>query len=148
MLISFRFSKEDTVQNPDNVVNPGSVNVANQGDGLTLVNQTITEGPGTNPGPLAKGLTAAPGIGPASPNQPVGEGPSTNSGPLVQAGSAAPGLGTDKPDQPVTVTPAMTAQHTIEGGTYSPQSPNTENTTENTVINQTYGQGTPKNVFV
>jgi len=66
----------------------------------------------------------------------------------VQAGSEAPGLGTDKPDQPVVVTNAMTAQRTVEGGTYSPTSPRTENTTENTVINQTYGQGTPKNVFV
>jgi len=136
------------MQNPENVVNPGTVNVVNQGDGPLVVDQPVTRGPGTNPGPLVAGLSATPSFGKAYPNQPVTTGPSTNAGALVQAGSEAPGLGTDKPDQPVTITNAMTAQRTVEGGTYSPQSPNTENTTENTVINQTYGQGVPRNVFV
>ena len=105
-------------QNPDNIVNPGTVNVVNQGDGLLSV------------------------------DQPVGDGPSQNPGPLVQGGSASPGLGTDSPDQPVTVSPAMTAQITVDGGLDSPTSPNEINTMENNVVDQIYGQGDPANVFV
>jgi hypothetical protein len=59
-----------------NVVNPGLVNVADQGDGLVTV------------------------------------------------------------DQPVTVSPSMTAQTSVDAGTASPTSPNTINSTENTVIDQ------------
>lgn len=104
---------------PDqNVVNPGTVNVADQGDGLLSVDQPVTTGP------------------------------SQSSGPEVSGGSAAPGLGTDTPDQPVTVGTPMTANRSVDGGLYSPQSKNTANTTENTVINQTYGVGQPENVFV
>ena len=105
-------------QNPQDTTNPGLVNVANQGDGRTVVDQQVLVGPSQNPGPL------------------------------VQSGSVAPGIGPEAPDQPVTVTPAMTAQRTVEGGTYSPQSPDTIDTTENTVVNQIYGTGNPTNVFV
>jgi hypothetical protein len=131
-----------------NVTNPGSVNVADQGDGRISVDQPVTVGPGTNPGPLAAGLAAAPGLGPDKPDQPVTVSPSTNAGPIVQAGSEGFGLGTDKPDQPVTVTPPMTAQETIQGGTFSPTSPDTLNVITNDVVQQVYGVGTPKNVFI
>ena len=42
-----------------NVTNPGDVNVADQGDGRLSVDQPVTTGPGTNPGPLAAGLSSA-----------------------------------------------------------------------------------------
>jgi hypothetical protein len=106
-------------QNPDNVVNPDLVDVADQGDGPTVVDQPVLVSPSTNPGPLEQG------------------------------GDLAPGLGTDSPDQPVTVsTPATTALDSVAGGTASPQSPDTIDTTENTVVGQVYGQGDPANVFV
>jgi hypothetical protein len=129
------------------VTNPGLVNVVTQGDGLTLVNQTITVGPSTNPGPTAAGLTAAPGLGTDSPDQPVTVSPSTNPGPLVQGAALAPGLGV-APLSAGQVSDAMTAQLTIQGGTASPTSPNTINTMENTVVNQVYGTGAPARVFV
>ena len=37
---------------------------------------------------------------------------------------------------PSNVTPAMTAQKSVDGGTASPVSPNTEDTTANTVIGE------------
>ena len=130
------------------VTNPGVVNVADQGDGLTLINETILVGPSTNPGPLATGLAAAPGLGPINPNQPVTVSPSTNSGGLTEGGDLAPGVGPISPNQPVTVTPSMTAQDTIEGGTASPVSPNTENIITNNVVGQVYGIGNPTNVYI
>jgi hypothetical protein len=106
-------------QNPDNVVNPDLADVVDQGDGPTVVDQPVLVGPSTNPGPL------------------------------VAASSVAPGLGNDSPDQPVTTSaPATTALHTVEGGTFSPQSPSTVDTTQNTVVGQTYGLPNPANVFV
>ena len=104
-------------QNPKDVTNPGLINVADEGDGLLSVDQPVRVGPSTNPGPLS------------------------------QAGSTGFGLGPDSPDQPVTVTPPLTAQRTVDGGLYSPESPNTINTTENTVVNQVYGVGSPTNVY-
>ena len=88
-----------------NIVNPGLVNVANQGNGLTKIDQEITVGPSTNPGPLTQGGDLAPGKGVAGPS-------------------------------PSDVTPAMTAQKSIDGGTASPVSPNTEDTTANTVVGE------------
>jgi len=146
-------------QNPQDVTNPGSVNVADQGDGLTVIDQPVGTGPGTNPGPTVP--VANQGDGPLSVDQPVGTGPGTNPGPVVQA--AAAGDGPTSVDQPVSVGPSQnpaTANVASSGpgvivepgvtnaGTYSPQSPDTENVIANNVINQTYGQGTPKNVFV
>ncbi len=87
------------------VTNPGLVNVANQGDGLTKIDQEILVGPSTNPGKLVQAAKHAPGKRVASPS-------------------------------PSNVSPAMTAQLSIDGGTASPVSPNTENTTENTVIDE------------
>jgi hypothetical protein len=151
------------MQNPENVTNPGSVNVADQGDGLTVVDQAVTVSPSYNPGPVVATGSRGFGQGDADPDQPVKVGPSTNPGPLVQAGSEGFGVGDADPDQPVTVSPSQSsassktaASHlgeTVEpgltnAGTYSPISPDVLNTTENTVVNQVYGAGTPKNVFV
>ena len=106
-------------QNPDNVVNPGLVDVADQGDGLVSVDQPVVKSPSSNPGPL------------------------------VPASDEAPGTGTDDPNQPVTTSaPATTGLRTVAGGTYSPQSPNTIDTTENTVIDQVYGSPNPPDVYV
>jgi hypothetical protein len=104
---------------PD-ITNPGSVNVANQGFGT----------------------------GPVDPNEPVTISPSSNAGDLVAAGKYAPGVGTDTPNQPVTVSPSSNAGPLVDADLYSPESPNCRNTTENTVVNQVYGVGTPANVFV
>jgi len=103
---------------PQNVVNPGTVNVADQGDGLLVVDQPVTTGTSTNSGELSQGISAAPGTGSASPNQPV------------------------------TVGTPQVANDTVQGGTYSPTSPNVDDTTENTVVHQVYGTGSPTNVFV
>jgi hypothetical protein len=137
-------------QNPNDVTNPGSVNAGSEAFGVGPIapNQPVTRGPGTNPGPLVQGLASAPGLGVDSPDQPVIVSPSSNAGPLAQAGSYAPGLGTDSPDQPVTVGPSQNSGQLVQGGTASPTSPNCENTTENTVVNQIYGTGSPRNVFV
>ena len=137
-------------QNPADVTNPGSVNVANEGFGVGPINpnQPVTKGPSTNPGPLVPGLANAGGLGLPASRQTVQESPSSNSGPLTQAGSYAPGIGVDSPDQPVTVGPSQNSGSLVEGGTASPTSARCENTTENTVVGQVYGTGTPKNVFV
>lgn len=146
------------MSNPQDNTNPGIVNVADQGDGLTRVDQPVTVGPGTNPGPLVN--TGDQGDGLTSVDQPVTSGPSTNPGPLVNA--ADQGDGPLSVDQPVVVGPSQSAASSEEAtsapgeivepgvtnaGTSSPQSPNTINTTQNTTIGQTYGQGDPTNVF-
>lgn len=105
-------------QNPQDVTNPGDVNVVNQGDGLLSVDQPVTVGPSTNSGITIQGISPVTGLRPLS---------------TYQTG---------------TVTPAMTAQTTVQGGTNSPQSPNTEEVTPNNVVEQVYGQGTPANVYV
>jgi len=145
-----------------NVVNPGSVNVADQSDGEIKINQTIivskpssnsgptaqgiafadrmvkknqaiTVSPSTNAGPTAQGITFADGM--VKKDQAVTISPSTNSGPITQGGDLAPGRGVAATD-PSDVTPAMTAQRNINGGTASPVSPNTINTTQNTAVTQ------------
>lgn len=100
-----------------NVVNPGLINVADQGDGPTSVDQAVRTGA------------------------------STNSGVLVQSSSGAPGFDGPSVNQPVTTGPSQTSGASVAGGTYSPQSPTTVDTTENTVVNQVYGQGDPANVY-
>jgi hypothetical protein len=107
-------------QNPANITNPGSVNAGSEGFG----------------------------VGPAVPNQPVTVGPGTNPGPVVKAGSFAPGLGVDAPDQAVKVGPSQNAGGLVQGGTASPTSPNVVTSTQNNVVGQVYGSGTPQNVFV
>jgi hypothetical protein len=51
------------------VTNPGLVNVANQGDGLTLIDQEITTSkPSSNSGPTVNAADEASGKGLASNN--------------------------------------------------------------------------------
>lgn len=119
------------MQNPQDSTNPGVVNVADQGDGLTVVDQPVTTGPSTNPGPIVS--AGDQGDGPLSVDQPVTVGPSQS--------AASSDTSTSSPGQ--IVEPGVT-----NAGAYSPQSPNTINTTQNTVVDQIYGQGNPQNVFV
>ena len=42
------------------VTNPGLVNVADEADGETLINQTIGTGPSSNPGPTVSVITENP----------------------------------------------------------------------------------------
>jgi len=121
------------MQNPENVTNPGLVNVADQGDGLTVIDQEIAVGPSYNPGPLVQADAEGFGVGDASPDQPVTVSPSQSSA-SAETASSQPGE---------TVSPGLT-----NAGTYSPQGPDVINTTENTVVNQIYGTGNPANVFV
>ena len=117
-----------------NVVNPGLVNVADQSDGEIKINQAITIGrPSSNSGPTAQGIAFADGM--VEVDQAVTVSPPSNSGPTTQGGSLAPGRGVAAND-PSDVTPPMTAQRSVDGGTASPVSPNTINTTQNTVITQ------------
>jgi hypothetical protein len=151
------------MQNPENVTNPGSVNVADQGDGLTVVDQAVTVSPSYNPGPVVATGSEGFGVGDADPDQPVKVGPSSNPGPLVHADAEGFGVGEAGPNQPVTVGPsqssasAQTASsqpgETVEpgltnAGTYSPMGPDVLNVTQNNVAGQVYGVGTPQNVFV
>jgi hypothetical protein len=117
-----------------NVVNPGSVNVADQSDGEIKINQAVTVSrPSGNSGPTAQGIAFADGM--VRKDQAVTISPSTNSGPIAQGGDLAPGRGVAATD-PSDVTPAMTAQRSVNGGTASPTSPNTINTTQDTVVTQ------------
>ena len=151
-----------------NVVNPGLVNVADQADGLTVVDQQITVGPSTNSGPVVQAADQADGR--TVIDQQITVGPSTNSGPIVQAADQGDGL--TVVDQPVTITPAMTAQRNVDGGfqgpsgdvaantspsqnsgpdinggTYQPGGVPTD-TQQNTIVGQIYGVGQPTNVYV
>ena len=42
------------------VTNPGLVNVADEADGETLINQAIETGPSSNPGPTVSVITESP----------------------------------------------------------------------------------------
>lgn len=129
-----------------NVVNPGLVNVADQGDGRVAVDQAVSAAsPSTNSGPTARGLAHADG--PVVVDQPVTvSSPSTNSGPTARGLEYADGPVVV--DQEVKVTPPMTAGRTVEGGTFSPAGPNVANVTQNNVAGQVFGTGTPRDVFV
>ena len=145
-----------------NVVNPGSINVADQSDGEIKINQAIKiDRPSSNSGPAKQGIAFANGMvkkdqavtvspsmnaGPTSQgiafadgmvekDQAVTVSPSSNAGPITQGGDLAPGRGVAETD-PSDVTPAMTAQRSVNGGTASPTSPNTINTTQNTAVTQ------------
>lgn len=120
-------------QNPQDTTNPGLVNVADEGDGRLSVDQPITTGPGTNPGPLVQADAEGFGLGDANPDQPVTVGPSQN--------SAASIVDVNFPGK-------IVEAGITNAGSFSPVSPDTINTTENTVVNQIYGQGNPQNVFV
>jgi len=119
-------------QNPEDVTNPGSVNVADQGDGRTTVDQPVKVGPSSNPGPLVQAGSEGFGLGPDDPDQSVQVGPSQSSASAQTARSLTG----------ETVEPGLT-----NAGTYSPLSPDTLNVTQNNVAGQVYGQGRPKNVY-
>jgi hypothetical protein len=51
-------------------------------------------------------------------------------------------------DQEIQVGPAQTAGTNVNGGTFNPANANVTNTQQNNVVGQTYGTGTPANVFV
>ena len=115
------------------VTNPGLVNVADQADGETRIDQEITVSrPSSNSGPTVQGITFADGM--ITVNQPVTVSPSQNSGPTEQGIAFADGM--VEVDQPVTVSPSQNSGPLIQGGTASPVSPNTISTTQNTAINQ------------
>ena len=71
------------------VTNPGLVNAADEADGLTKINQAITVGPSTNPGPLAQGGDLAPGKGVAQPS-PGDVTPAMTAQRTVDGGTASP----------------------------------------------------------
>ncbi len=50
-------------QNPQNVTNPGLVNVADQGDGLLTVDQPVTVGPSQSAGSATVAVAASGGAG-------------------------------------------------------------------------------------
>ena len=102
------------------VTNPGLVNVADQGDGYTSVDQAV-----------AASLVPCEVV------------------PLTQAALYEPGQGPVAVDQPIIVGPAQTAQVTVSGDSESSVRGNIEDVTENTVASQTYGSTAfSPNVFV
>jgi hypothetical protein len=112
------------------VTNPGSVNAADQAFGTGVP----VERPRFGSVPASTG-----------PNNADGDDPS----PLTPISSslATSGTPTDV-NQTVDIAPAQTAGVNINGGTYSPQSANVVNTSENNVAGQIFGKGVPANVFV
>ena len=73
-------------------------------------------------------------------------GPSQSAGPSLDGGASSAKLTTI--DQEIVVGPSQNSGGSINGGTFSPTSPNVQNTTQNTVVNQVYGTGSPINVNV
>lgn len=63
-------------------------------------------------------------------------------------GTVNPNLPAVVVNQPVTTGPAQNAGTNVNGGTFSPTSPNVQNTTQNNVVGQVYGTGVPRNVNV
>ena len=112
------------------VTNPGSVNAADEafGTGVAAPPPPLVDVPSSNSGNTFKG------------------GHSSVDGP-ISSSVATSGTATDA-NQTVDVAPPQTAGTNVNGGTFSPQSANTINTTQNNVVGQVLGQGTPKNVFV
>jgi len=72
-----------------NVVNPGSVNVAEQSDGEILVNQAITVSPSMNAGPIIQGGDLAPGWGVAD-TDPSDVTPAMTAQRSIDGGTASP----------------------------------------------------------
>lgn len=84
--------------------------------------------------------------GPLSVEQCVQTGPSQNPGPLTSGSGAGPALGAPA-NQAVTVGPTAVGKVTVDGGVYSPTKADCIDTTENNVVNQTYGSAWPENVY-
>lgn len=74
-------------QNPEDVTNPDLVDAADQGDGPTSVDQSVTTGPSQSSGPLVAGNQVD---GPTSVDQPVTTGPSQSSGATIAGGAYSP----------------------------------------------------------
>jgi len=151
------------------VFTPGSVRAADEAfDGLPAqvpsfvqvpaqISPNNVDGGGSQvDGPIVDSL-ALSGT-PSDPNQTIlitpqqtstnnvdGDGSSVD-GPVVSS-LAISGTPSD-PAQTVHVIPPQTANTNVDGGTFSPQSVNTINTTQNNVAGQVLGTGTPANVFV
>jgi hypothetical protein len=117
---------------------------------------TVNGGGSSVDGPIVTSL-ALSGT-PSDPNQPIEisaqqtpvavvRGDATSVGSPPADTLAASGTSADA-NQTVGVSPAQTAQTSINGGTFSPQGPNVINTTQNNVVGQVLGTGTPRNVFV
>ena len=51
------------MSNPDNIVNPGTVNVVNQGDGRTVVDQAVTVSPSSSAGSATVAIASGGGGG-------------------------------------------------------------------------------------
>jgi len=96
---------------PDNVVNPGTVNVADQGDGPTSVDQPVKTGPSSNAGPLVS--IVSQGDGPTSVDQPVTVAPAQTAQNTVEGGAYSP-------ESPNTIN---TTQNTVAGQTYGQGQP-------------------------
>lgn len=154
---------------PLNNTNPDLVDVADQGyDGLpsqvppigstpASISPTNADGGGSSvDGPISSSIATSGG--PTDGNQTIDVAPtqvhrlnldgggSSVDGPI--SSSVATSGGPTDANQTVDITPPQTAQTNVNGGTFSPQSPNTSNTTQNNIAGQTYGTGTPRNVFV
>lgn len=86
----------------------------------------------TNPGLVN---VANQGDGTNSVDQPVLVSPSTNPGPTIQGANMEPGNGSVIAS-PSNISPSTNAGPIINGDLASPTSPDTINTTENTVIDQ------------
>jgi hypothetical protein len=133
---------------PTNVINPGLVNVADEAyDGLPVdfrASNKFVLPASASPNNVAGDLSG--NTEPIVVDQEITVTPSTSSGPSVAADSS----GNTKPvllDQEITVGPSQNAGTDINGGTFSPLSPNVLNTQQNSVVGQTFGSGTPTNVF-
>jgi len=126
-----------------NVVNPGTVNVADQAQAPFSINQTVTVGPSTDSGPVVQ-VVGQSGR-PSTVEQAIKVGPSSNPGPVSQAAVLAPGTGVTNAAS--RVTPPMTAGLTVQAGLASPTSVHVVNTALNTTAGQVYGSGSPTNVY-
>jgi acyl dehydratase len=131
---------------PTNVVNPGLTNVADEAyDGLPIQVPAIGSTPASASSENKKGNNG--NERPIVVDQEIIVGPSTNAGPVV----AADASGNTKPvtvDQEITTGPSQNGGKAVDGGVFSPLSPNVTNTQQNTVVGQTYGNGTVTNVNV
>ena len=135
------------MSDPTNVVNPGLVNVADEAyDGFPAdfrasngVTQPVTISPNNK---IEEGGNKRPFV----VDQEIIVGPSQSAGPSLDGGASSAKLTTI--DQEIVVGPSQNSGGSIDGGTFSPTSPNVQNTTQNTVVNQVYGTGSPINVNV
>ncbi len=135
------------MSDPTNVVNPGLVNVSDEGyDGFpsdvrASNGQVVPVNISPNNVVGATGNTQAIVV-----DQEIVVGPSQSAGPTLLGGGSS--VTKTVVDQEIQVGPSYNPGPLVQGGTFSPLSPNVQTTTQNTVVNQTYGTGTPSNVFV